>query len=63
MDNALRKIRELRSLSQRELADKSGVDASTINRLEKGMRKPWPRTLRKLADTLDIPVEKFVDLH
>jgi len=52
-------MRELRSLSQRELADKSGVDASTINRLEKGMRKPWPRTLRKLAASLDIPVEEF----
>jgi len=57
--DALRRMRELRSLSQRELADKSGVDASTINRLEKGMRKPWPRTLRKLAASLDIPVEEF----
>jgi len=60
MDNALRRLRELRSLSQRELANRSGVDVSTINRLEKGIRKPWPRTLRKLAETLDIPVEELV---
>lgn len=35
--------------SQRELADKSGVSHSTINRIETGSHRPTPDTLKNLA--------------
>ncbi|WP_232313245.1 helix-turn-helix domain-containing protein [Paenibacillus sp. P22] len=38
--------------SQRELADKSGVSHSTINRIEAGTHRASPDTLRQLADFL-----------
>jgi transcriptional regulator with XRE-family HTH domain len=38
--------------SQRELADKSGVSHSTINRIEAGSHRASPDTLRQLADFL-----------
>lgn len=38
--------------SQRELADKSGVSHSTINRIESGSHKVTPETLKALAPYL-----------
>lgn len=47
------KLREASGFkSQRELADKSGVSHSTINRIEAGSHKPSPQTLRSVAGVL-----------
>jgi transcriptional regulator with XRE-family HTH domain len=56
------KLREMRAravLSQRELARLSGVGQVTIARIETGIQKPRPSTLRKLARALRV---KPVDL-
>jgi len=43
------------------LAERSGVDANTINQVELGHRKPRPSTLRKLAKALDVEVREFFE--
>ena len=54
----LRELRRDRMLTQRELADESGVALSTIVNLEKQHTEPRFGTIRKLAKVLD--VEPFV---
>lgn len=41
-------------MSLRELAYRSGVSADTIIKLEHGRREARPRTIRKLAEALDV---------
>ncbi|HEV2798123.1 MAG TPA: helix-turn-helix domain-containing protein [Nocardioides sp.] len=49
----LRRLRESRSLTQEELAERSGVTAKAISALERGeRRRPYPHTVRSLADGL-----------
>ena len=51
----LRDWRRYRNLSQKDLARLAGVGNDTIVALERsGHREPWPRTLRKLADALEV---------
>jgi transcriptional regulator with XRE-family HTH domain len=47
--------REQRSLSQRELADKAGLNHNTVWRIEtSGPTDAHPRTIRKLAEALSV---------
>jgi transcriptional regulator with XRE-family HTH domain len=55
----LRRIRELRGISQTGLGRTTGVDASTINQLEMGRRAPSLHTLVILADALHCEVRDF----
>jgi transcriptional regulator with XRE-family HTH domain len=55
----LAELRESQALTLRDLAERSGVDANTINQVELGHRKPRPSTLRKLAKALDVEVADF----
>ena len=49
----LRRLRESRSLTQEELAERSGLTAKAIGALERGeRRRPYPHTVRSLADGL-----------
>jgi transcriptional regulator with XRE-family HTH domain len=50
----LRKLRESRAFSVRDLAAEAGVSTDTIIALEKGRRKAWPRNVRKLAGALGV---------
>ena len=52
----LRAIREQRSISYRQLAKASGVNLSTIVRLESGDCDPRLSTLEKLAKALGVTV-------
>lgn len=51
----LRELRLERVLTQRELAEKAGVSKATIVGIETGRIRPYPATLRKLAEALDVP--------
>ncbi|MFC7726345.1 ATP-binding protein [Nocardioides sp. GCM10028917] len=52
---ALRGLRESRSLTQEELAERSGITAKAISSLERGeRRRPYPHTVRSLADGLGL---------
>jgi transcriptional regulator with XRE-family HTH domain len=50
----LRELREDRTLSARELAELAGVHYNTILRLENNQGGAQPRTIRKLAQALDV---------
>jgi transcriptional regulator with XRE-family HTH domain len=56
----LRRIRERKGLSLRELEAKSGVYRSTINELELLDRGAQGRTVRKLADALGVSTDDLV---
>lgn len=53
---ALRDIRLGRALSQRDLAKKAGVAPKTIVDLELGRNEPRLRTMRLIAQALDVAV-------
>lgn len=53
----LRSARELRELSQAELAERAGLPATSISHFEAGSRKPSFDNLRRLADTLEVTAD------
>jgi transcriptional regulator with XRE-family HTH domain len=58
-------FRKQRSLSQEELAERSGVTLRTIQRIESGASVPRPFTLRAIAGALEISFEELQeeDVH
>ena len=60
MDSNVRRLRELRALSQRELAARAKLSVTTVNRIETGQRKPMPKTIRKLAEALGVTPEELL---
>jgi transcriptional regulator with XRE-family HTH domain len=56
----LRELRHRRVLTLEELAEKAGVGRNTIWRLEHGVMGAQPRTIRKLANALDVEPEDLV---
>lgn len=57
MNGNLKMMRQRRALSLSDLALLSKVSRVTINRIENGKQKPSPRTIRRLAEALQIEVE------
>jgi transcriptional regulator with XRE-family HTH domain len=56
----LRQARFLRALTQQELAERAGLNAVHVSRIESGAVAPHPATRRALAAALDIAVERIV---
>jgi transcriptional regulator with XRE-family HTH domain len=51
----VRAARERRSLSQRELAERAGINRNTVWRIEgSGQTEVHPRTIRKIAEALSV---------
>ena len=51
----LRRLREAAGLTQEELASRAGLSPTAVGALERGQRRrPYPHTVRALADTLDL---------
>ncbi len=42
------------NLTQKELAARTGIDQSDISKIERGVRNPTVRLLKKIADALDM---------
>lgn len=59
MSGNLKRLREQQALSLTDLAQKSGVNRITIHRIENGKQKPMPRTIRKLAEALQVNVKEL----
>lgn len=55
----IRKYRKEKGLTQSELAHKTSLALSTIQRYEKGHRQPTMQVLQKIADALGIPVYRL----
>ncbi len=56
----VRAIRERAFLSKRELAERAGLDRSTIGRIEDGITEVYPRTIRKIAEALSVDPASLV---
>ena len=52
---AVRELRKAVGLSQRELAEKSGIAKQAITNIERGATLPTLRTLERLAVALHVP--------
>ena len=50
----LKKYRQMKGWSQKELAEKSGVSERTIGYIENGIVSPTLKTLQALANGLDV---------
>ncbi|MDK0862840.1 helix-turn-helix transcriptional regulator [Clostridium perfringens] len=57
----LRRIREEKKLSRRELAEKSGLSQSYIVQIEKGTKNPTLEVLKSLANSLNVRVEHLTE--
>ncbi len=57
----LREVRERRFLTQQELADLAGTTKANISRIETGLQRPRPSTLKRLAAALGVEPDALVD--
>lgn len=59
----LRRLRESRSLTQEELAERARLTVKAVGALERGeRRRPYPHTVRSLADALDLSEPERAEL-
>src|SRR5437868_13232754 len=60
LGSAVRRRREQQGLSLRDVADITGVSASTLSRIENGAGKPDADNIARLASWLDMPIERVM---
>lgn len=63
MRNKITYYRNIKEMSQAELARKLGISASYLNRIEKGTKDPSLRLAIRIAHVLDVKLDDlfFVD--
>jgi transcriptional regulator with XRE-family HTH domain len=57
----LREARELLELTQEEVAERSGVHATEVSRIEAGKRDPQVSTLLRLAKAVEVRPGQLLD--
>jgi transcriptional regulator with XRE-family HTH domain len=60
LGGAVRRRREQQGLSLRDVAEETGVSASTLSRIENGTGKPDADNIARLAGWLDMPIERVM---
>ena len=60
LGRAIRRKREEAGLSLRDVANKTGVSASTLSRIENGTGKPDADNIARLTSWLDMPMERVM---
>ena len=55
----IKTLREIKDISQKELADKIGVPSGTLSHIERGSRQPSIDMLYSIADALNVSVLNF----
>jgi transcriptional regulator with XRE-family HTH domain len=60
LGRAIRRKREERGMSLRDVADKTAVSASTLSRIENGTGKPDADNIARLTAWLDVPMERIM---
>lgn len=60
LGRAIRRRREELALSLRDVADVTGVSASTLSRIENGTGKPDADNIARLTHWLDVPMERIL---
>ncbi|MGB7069874.1 MAG: helix-turn-helix transcriptional regulator [Pyrinomonadaceae bacterium] len=63
LGRAVKRRREELSLSLRDVADLTGVSASTLSRIENGTGKPDADNIARLTGWLDMPVDRVMKMH
>ena len=63
LDKAIQMYRNKLGITQKKLADKSGLAEITIRKYESGERYPKQKQLIKIADALNISVKDLHDLE
>jgi transcriptional regulator with XRE-family HTH domain len=53
-------LRTLSALTQEELADRAGITATALSRIERNEAEPRPSTLRKLAAALGVEPRELI---
>lgn len=56
-----KEYRQLRKITQEQLADKTYLDIRTIQRIENNEKTPSMETFAKLIKVLDIPNEEVIE--
>lgn len=56
----IKKMREKRNLTQKQLAELLGVKQSNISRWEAGTYQPNATTLKKMADALNCRIDDLI---
>jgi transcriptional regulator with XRE-family HTH domain len=57
----LRNARKKLGLTQEEVAERSGVQAGEVSRIERGLRDPQVSTLEKLAAAVEVLPGRLLD--
>ena len=52
---AIRSIRKKLGISQFELAEKCDISQTSLSQIESGIKRPSPRTLKKVCESLSVP--------
>lgn len=60
LGRAIRRKREETGLSLRDVADETGVSASTLSRIENGTGKPDADNIASLTAWLNVPMERIM---
>ena len=60
LGRSVKRRREELQLSLRDLADESGVSASTLSRIENGTGKPDADNIARLTNWLDMPMDRIL---
>lgn len=56
----IRKLRRAKDITQSELAERLGVERSTVSKWEKGISVPRGKTLIALADVLECSIDELM---
>ena len=60
LGDAVSRRREEQGMSLRDVAEETGVSASTLSRIENGTGKPDADNIARLAAWLDMPIERVL---
>ena len=60
LGRAIRRRREELNMSLRDVADETGVSASTLSRIENGTGKPDADNIARLTTWLNVPMERIM---
>jgi transcriptional regulator with XRE-family HTH domain len=55
----LRALRKNSGLSQEETADRAGIHVTYLSGVERGLRNPSIKNVRRLADALGVPTKEL----
>ena len=56
----IKELRQKAGLTQLELADLTGIDGPQLSRIERGERNAGPKSLKRIAAALDVPIALLV---